>query len=486
MEEQKVTVAEQEAAVLVRNRRSSKEKKARRRRNRVLGLLGMCCLMLLAVYIGGRFFFQSHYFPNTRINGVDCSMMNQEDAFSGISDYLSTYNLTIHSEDGDLSLSAEDVGLAYKSSGDLTKILKAQDVDQWFLHLRSAYTFQVMETSLDDAKLVVAIEALACMNPSTPRESENPTLVYNKEKNEYDVVDGAIGNLVNEETFTEAVRKAILAGDEAVDLLSQKYYLPSKYNASSDIIVQAKKKADKYVKSAIHYKDGDTTMNVVGKRIHKFINIDEKYNVTIDEAKVKDYVKNNVAKKFGSGDLVVIDSPGSGKIYVSDGDSGKVVNDTAELKKLLKNIRSGKEVTRKPKYITDYLYSTNGKIVKDDYVDINLSKQKVYVIINGKQKVKTDCVTGNVSAGRSSPTGIYKIAYKTTNYTMVKYNAFVYYWMPYDTTYGIGLHDATWRSSFGGNIYQYDGSHGCINLPLDKARQIYNIVYAGIPVIVHW
>ncbi len=32
----------------------------------------------------------------------------------------------------------------------------------------------------------------------------------------------------------------------------------------------------------------------------------------------------------------------------------------------------------------------------------------------------------------------------------------VSFWMPFNG--GVGFHDATWRSSFGGTIYQYNGS----------------------------
>ena len=44
---------------------------------------------------------------------------------------------------------------------------------------------------------------------------------------------------------------------------------------------------------------------------------------------------------------------------------------------------------------------------------------------------------------------------------------------------GIGFHDASWRSKFSGTIYQYSGSHGCINLPVDKAKLLYEKVYKG-------
>ena len=51
---------------------------------------------------------------------------------------------------------------------------------------------------------------------------------------------------------------------------------------------------------------------------------------------------------------------------------------------------------------------------------------------------------------------------------------------------GIGIHDATWRSKFGGDIYKYDGSHGCINLPLSFAAQVYEIAEPGMPVLCYW
>ena len=51
---------------------------------------------------------------------------------------------------------------------------------------------------------------------------------------------------------------------------------------------------------------------------------------------------------------------------------------------------------------------------------------------------------------------------------------------------GCGFHDASWRSSFGGDIYKYDGSHGCINLPPSVAPTFYNYVRTGMPVVVFY
>ena len=47
------------------------------------------------------------------------------------------------------------------------------------------------------------------------------------------------------------------------------------------------------------------------------------------------------------------------------------------------------------------------------------------------------------------------------------------------------MHDATWRSEFGGTIYKTGGSHGCINLPHSVAKKIYENISAGMPVLCY-
>ena len=44
----------------------------------------------------------------------------------------------------------------------------------------------------------------------------------------------------------------------------------------------------------------------------------------------------------------------------------------------------------------------------------------------------------------------------------------------------------TWRDKFGGDIYYSGGSHGCVNLPYQKAAVIYENIYAGMPVICYY
>ena len=121
------------------------------------------------------------------------------------------------------------------------------------------------------------------------------------------------------------------------------------------------------------------------------------------------------------------------------------------------------------------------------YIDISIEKQRVILFENGRKVMESACVTGTPNRERATHYGSFRINYKQRNRILrgsqKLYEAFVSYWMPFDG--GIGLHDATWRGSFGGNIYKSNGSHGCINLPPAFAKQPYERVTVGMPVYVH-
>lgn len=120
----------------------------------------------------------------------------------------------------------------------------------------------------------------------------------------------------------------------------------------------------------------------------------------------------------------------------------------------------------------------------ETYIDIDLENQHVTYYENGMAIIETDCVSGDVDGGRATPKGTFKIETKTNGkyLTGPTWKSWVDYWMRFNGS--IGLHDATWRNRFGGDIYRTSGSHGCVNIPRDKAEAIYNRVSVGTVVIV--
>ena len=125
-----------------------------------------------------------------------------------------------------------------------------------------------------------------------------------------------------------------------------------------------------------------------------------------------------------------------------------------------------------------------------DCVEVSIGEQAVYLYRGEELIMSTPCVTGKVSAGTITHTGDFTIQAKVRDKTLkgknvdgTEYASFVHFWMPFNG--GEGLHDASWRSNFGGTIYQYGGSHGCVNLPTAAAQTIWDNIYVGTPVYVH-
>ena len=120
-----------------------------------------------------------------------------------------------------------------------------------------------------------------------------------------------------------------------------------------------------------------------------------------------------------------------------------------------------------------------------NYVEIDLKKQELYLFKNDSLIFQSDLVSGNESAGMSTTKGAFFVKYKETNACLEGpgYKTYVTYWMPFIN--GIGMHDASWRKSFGKEIYKTSGSHGCINLPRASAQYIFQNVSPGTIVLCH-
>ncbi len=141
-----------------------------------------------------------------------------------------------------------------------------------------------------------------------------------------------------------------------------------------------------------------------------------------------------------------------------------------------------------PAWNSGCIYSSKND-VGNKYVEVSIDEQKVYLIEDGEVIVETDCVTG--TAGYTDTTkGVFQVQGKASPTTLKDkdkngnaYEQPVEYWIAFNGSQG--MHDAIWRGEFGGEIYKSWGSHGCVNLPLDAAKRIYEEVYMYYPVIVY-
>jgi hypothetical protein len=181
-------------------------------------------------------------------------------------------------------------------------------------------------------------------------------------------------------------------------------------------------------------------------------------------------------------------STNSGTINLSCAEYGHVIDQPGETEALFKELKDCTSEEKEP------LYSLNKNVDSrfgGTYVEADLSNQHVYYYENGQLILDTPCVSGTkYDSSRHTVLGLYSIYYKQRNRTLQgpmvngvpSYTSFVNFWMPFYK--GYGLHDASWRGSFGGTIYYSSGSHGCINLPYNAAATLYEHTEVGTPVIV--
>ena len=131
----------------------------------------------------------------------------------------------------------------------------------------------------------------------------------------------------------------------------------------------------------------------------------------------------------------------------------------------------------------NYFYS-DGTYETDPYVFVSISEQHLYYCQRGDLVLSTDVVTGN-KGNHDTPTGTFWVRGRQTDVILrgfeddgEPYESHVDYWMPF-LGGEYGLHDADWRWSFGGEIYKWNGSHGCVNMPPDAARRLFNMISVG-------
>ncbi len=119
------------------------------------------------------------------------------------------------------------------------------------------------------------------------------------------------------------------------------------------------------------------------------------------------------------------------------------------------------------------------------YIDVDITNQSLIFYQDGQPVITTSIVSGNVRDGNDTPTGVFFVNSKVPGKYLVgpTWNVWVDRWMRF--TGAVGIHDASWRSKFGGEIYKTGGSHGCVNIPHDIALNLYDLVDIGTMVVVH-
>ena len=438
-----------------------------------------------AVYALGVNHYQKYFFPNTTVNGVDYSGKTAEYLKEKNSDTAEDYLLTIYDRDGNkYLLKGPDFSYAYVDNGEEEKLLAMQDAMVWPLEMNQEHSY-TMESSytFDEEALEKAIYALDLMDEESYVAPADAYLAQNEEGT-YEIVEEVYGSTLIEETVIQQITDAVSAGLTEYTLGDDCYECPevlSTDESFAEILTQI----DAYCAAEITYDIEGADQVLTSATISTWIVLGSDGSVSIDENAVANYVQSLATAYNTYGDVRSFQTSLGDIIEIGGGDYGWVIDKSGEAAQILEDLEGGVPVTREPVYEQTAMVS-GADDIGTTYIELDYTNQHLYYYEESELILESDFVSGKLSNGNGSPDGVFKIVYKQKDATLVgeDYSSSVNYFLPF--AYNVGIHDASWRSSFGGEIYKTSGSHGCINAPYDVAKQLYELVEVGTPVVAYY
>lgn len=456
------------------------------------GVLAVICLIYVAISV----YFMSHFFVNTKINGKNFSGKTASDVEKYLQTNIKDYKLTILENKGRQDvISGSEIGLEYRAGTEAEKLLKDQNGFAWPKAFFTENSRKVsVNVSYNEESLNQRISQLSCLQTEqTPAENAKPEF----DGNQYVIKPEVYGNAVDKERLTEQVKVHITEFQPQLDMVATKCYAKPKYTEDSKEVQEACDAMNKYVNASITYPMNEPV--VVDKAlISQWLQVDGEMKVSLNTEAMKQWFTAFGDKYDTQGTTRTFTTPAGKSATVTGGTYGWSIDEDTELVNLQNSILNGEVVTREPAYYAGGTAAAHsGQDWGNTYAEVDMSAQHMWYIQNGQVVLETDVVTGEPIPSKITPEGVYSLMWKQPNSVLVgdinpdtgepAYRTKVKYWMQV-TSSGVGFHDAIWQTAFGGTLYQIPGtgSHGCINMPLDQAGALFNMIEPGTPVIFHW
>lgn len=456
---------------------------------RILILILMCGLLIV---MGGALALALYYrdnFPvNTWINGVYCTGKTLEQVNEELIEQTEIPLLTIEEADGgqwQIALASAEAGVDYKAA--LKKYLRQNASYLWMLHLEVpvSATLDEVQYTWNHEKLKTLFQNLAFVREAASRR-EGVEVELTPEG--YVLSDGNTERLDTEKAF-RYVESCLAMGQNYVNLRDGDCYETLADDAQDKAQRVLWHQLEEIFACNVVYDMGAEQIALTPDILSRFLTVKEE-RISVNTAGIEGWVEElaagydtvNTTREFQStrGDVVSVP-------YVT---YGTRLDTEAEVRWLTENIWENRQVRTQPEYhVPAYLkegFARGLDDIGDTYIEVDMTEQHMYYYVDGELVLDTDVVTGNTGRKMGTPEGINFVYNKQRNRVLrgADYATPVKYWVPVKGA--IGIHDANWRSSFGGEIYKTNGSHGCINTPSDVMAELYDMVEIGTPVILFY
>ena len=468
---------------------------------RFLLLFLLCGLLIgLAGYLGLSMYYRNNFSVNTWINGVYCTGKSLEqvnkELVSAEKAAAELYLVAPDSSRWEIDILEAGIQLDY--TAELKKYLQGNDAFYWMDHLRKNTSVELTPkwTVADEEKFRSYLEQI----PFIAQELDKEYGVKLRLSEEgYSLWDGNCQRLNFDRTY-DYLRECLANGQTTVSLGEGGCYEDIQDSSEDKRQRQLWRKICDYAEdcSWIVYDMGSEKIEFTPALVAGFLEKEEKGDVPALDEKGELIISEEKVYQWVDELALAYDTYGMEREFLSTrGDVVKVkyctygtrLNAQKEKEYLWKVLHEKPQEAEEGPHIPDYTREAYARGLDDlggTFIEIDLTEQRMYYYEHHELILETDVVTGNLSWRLGTPEGIYYLYGKQRNRVLMGGDvpAFVKYWMPING--GIGIHDASWRSSFGGEIYKTNGSHGCINTPTDIVSQLYEMAEVGVPAVVFY
>lgn len=492
--------------------------KPQRKHNIPLIIAIVITALIAIAYAAGAVVFSNIYYPGTVIAGTDVSFCTASSAAERLRAASPAYTLELTGEDFTWSYAPETIDDLIDVEAVTQDELAKNEVFIWPARLISAFLspetehnaidtaatpdFSHFSSSFDEAAFEEELGAAIDAHNEGRSGTFTPTGAYDPEGGTFTPEHARACKKLDRDMVI-ALAKAHLAAlspTASLDELGDEAYLPLEGGVSDDQIESACDAMNELLGVNVTLKMGGTEVaRLDGAAIAQWIVLDENLTPSIDEDAVAAWVEKLADSLDTVGTERTYTRPDGKEVTVSGGTFGWEV-DREALAELVSSALADKQTGEAdvPCSQTGDVFTAAGERDWGAYVDIDISEQYArYYDADGNILWESGVITGNPNLGQDTPTGVYYLNNALRNITLVgkkdpetgepEYETPVSYWMAFVGS-AVGLHDATWQasSSFGNpNAYYYCGSHGCVNLPYNKAEELFGMLEVGTCVITH-
>ncbi len=464
-----------------------------------IALAALAVLILLYCLIANS--YRHKFLKNTYINEFDVSGLTADETEALLKESVENYQLKLIFQDQKKeTLGSSAFGLTYISSGEVETLLANQKRMTFPAHfLGKKSTYEVETAYHFDPKQVE--KAIAALPEFQADNVTSPADAYIRLNNasEFEIVPEVEGNELDSDVVNRAAEAAIHHGTKTLDLTkTEDAYKRPLVRSDSEELSETLDSLNQFIATTVtlSLNDGKKSRareTISTETLISWISTGENGALSIDSGHVADKcwsLVQRLANRYNdTSDHMTFHATRLGDKTLYGEVHGYKIDVDAVAEQLCQDVLTGKS---EEIVIQNSVSETADPTFGGTYIEVDITNQHVFFYKDGSLYLDTDCVTGLESdPDRKTPSGLFYIYGKDENKTLegrltadgpVTYSSDVDCWMPFYESYG--LHDAPWREKFGGSIYLEEGSHGCVNLPVDAAKKIFNNAPVGTPVIV--